>query len=66
MATIKIALDRYAYEDIYPAFKAATGGAAKTARDHVQGRRDGCMAARSPQAFAQASLWLGMNRCAAE
>jgi hypothetical protein len=32
MATTKIALDRYVYEDIYPAFKAATDEKAKTAR----------------------------------
>jgi hypothetical protein len=32
MATSKIALDRYVYEDIYPAFKAATDEKEKTAR----------------------------------
>src|SRR5215472_261871 len=32
MATTKIALDRYLYEDIYPAFKAATDEKEKTAR----------------------------------
>ncbi len=32
MATTKIALDRYVYEDIYPAFKAATDEKEKTAR----------------------------------
>src|SRR5689334_9890750 len=31
MATIKIALDRYVYEDIYPAFKVATDEKDKTA-----------------------------------
>ena len=32
MASTKIALDRYVYEDIYPAFKAATDEKEKTAR----------------------------------